>query len=79
MTMMTCLRWFVHVQRTPVTVLVMTSLSSQVDGLPRKRGRPKRTLMEVSRLDPKRCKLSEDLGCNRVEWRNEIKIGGIRL
>lgn len=63
----TCLRWFVHVQRRPATILVRKSLSIQVSSPPSKRGKQKRTWMEVIRLDLKKCKLSKDLAYNRRE------------
>jgi hypothetical protein len=68
----THLRWFVHVQRRPIMVLVRKSLIMQVDNPLRGRGRPKMMLMEVVKIDLKKCNLSEDLTYDRLEWRNKI-------
>eukprot|EP00268_Persea_americana_P036751 TRINITY_DN36273_c3_g1_i1.p1 TRINITY_DN36273_c3_g1~~TRINITY_DN36273_c3_g1_i1.p1 ORF type:complete len:111 (-),score=13.36 TRINITY_DN36273_c3_g1_i1:44-376(-) len=40
----------------------------QVDGPPRKRGRPKKTRMELVRIYLKKCNLSEDLAQDRLKW-----------
>ena len=53
----TRLRWFGHVQCRPAR----KSLAMKVDGLPRGRGKPKRTWMEVVKIDLKKCNLSENL------------------
>ena len=45
----TCLKWFGHVQRKPITASVRKSLAMKIDGPPRGRGRPKRTRMEVEK------------------------------
>ena len=63
----THLRWFGHVQRRPTMLLVRKSLAMQVDIPPRRRGRPKKTCIEVVKPDMK-CNLSEV----RLEWRNKI-------
>ena len=39
----------------------------EVDGPPRERGRPKRTCMEVVKIDLKKCNLFEDLTQDRLE------------
>ena len=39
-------------------------------GPSRTRGRPKRTWMEVVRIDLRKCNLSEDLAQDRLEWQN---------
>ena len=46
----------------------------KVDGPPRERGRPKRTWMEVVKIDMKKCNLSEDLAQDRSKWRNIIRV-----
>ena len=46
----------------------------KVDGLPRGRDRPKRTWMEVLKIDMKTCNLSEDLAQDKSEWRNTICV-----
>ena len=46
----------------------------QVDDLPRGRGRPKRTLMKVVKIDMKKGNLSEDLAQDRSKWRNRIRV-----
>lgn len=46
----------------------------QVDGPPRKSGRPKRTWIKVVRLDLKKCNLSEDLAQDRSEWKNRVYV-----
>ena len=46
----------------------------QVDSPPGKRGRPKRTYMEVVMFDMQKRNLSEDLGYDRPEWRNKIHV-----
>ena len=66
----TCLRWFGHVQRRPVTAPLRKSLARKVDGPLRGRGRPKRTWMEVVKINMMKCNLSEDLAQDRSEWRN---------
>ena len=49
---------------------IRKSLAMQVDGLPRGRGKSKRTWMEVVKMDPKKCNLFEYLVKDRLEWRN---------
>ena len=46
-------------------VSVMKSLAMKVDDPPRGRGRPKRTLMELVKIDMRKCNLSEDLAQDR--------------
>eukprot|EP00268_Persea_americana_P015122 TRINITY_DN16862_c0_g1_i2.p1 TRINITY_DN16862_c0_g1~~TRINITY_DN16862_c0_g1_i2.p1 ORF type:complete len:109 (-),score=11.66 TRINITY_DN16862_c0_g1_i2:684-1010(-) len=55
-------------------VPVRKSLGMQVDGAPRGRGRPKRTWMEVIKIDLQKCNLCEDLAHYRSELRNKIRI-----
>ena len=38
------------------------------------RGRPKKTWMEVAKIDMKKCNLSDDLAQGRMEWRNKIHV-----
>ena len=38
------------------------------------RGRPKKTWMEVAKIDMKKCNLSDDLAQGRMEWRNKIYV-----
>ena len=63
---------------------VRKNLAMKVDGLPRGRGRPKRTWIDVVKIDMKKCSLSEDLAQDRSECRNRIRLAhpnivGIRL
>lgn len=60
------MRWFGHVQRRRKTALARKCFSTQVDGLSRKKGRPKRTWIIV-RIDLKKRNLSEDLAQDRLE------------
>ena len=53
---------------------VRKSSSMYVDCLPRGRGKPKRTWMEVIRMDMKKILLSEDLAHDRMEQRNIIHV-----
>ena len=69
----TRLRWFGHVQHRLATAPVRKSLAMKVDGPVRERGQPKRTLMEVVKIDMKKCNLSEDLAQDRSKWRNIIR------
>ena len=46
----------------------------QVDGPPRKRGRPKRTWIEAIKTDMKKCNLSEDLTKDRLDQRNKMHV-----
>ena len=46
--------------------------SMQVDGPPRKRGRPKRMWIEVVRIDNKKCNPSKYLAKDRLECRKQI-------
>ena len=57
----TRLRWFAHLQRRPAMAPIRKSLAMKVDGPTRGRGRPKRTWMEVVKIDVKKCNLSKDL------------------
>ena len=50
------------------------AFSMQVDGHPRKRDMPKRTWMELVRLDLKKCNLLEELTIDRLEWRRGIYV-----
>ena len=50
------------------------SLFMQVEGPPRRRGRSKRTCMEVVMIDLKKSNLFEDLAEDRLEWRNIIHV-----
>ena len=68
------MRWFGHVQSRPATTLVRKSLAMKVDGPQRGRGRPRRTWMEVVKIDPKKCNLFEDLAQDRLELRNKIHV-----
>lgn len=70
------LRWFGHVPWRPATTLMRKSHSMQVDGLPRKRWRLKRMLMEVLTFDLSKCNLSKDLAQHRLEWRNKTHAAG---
>ena len=54
-------RWFGHVHHRPTTTPVRKSQAMKVDGPARVRGRPKKTWMEVVKLDLKMCNLSHDL------------------
>ena len=53
---------------------VRKSLAMQVDGSPMERDRPKRTWMEMVKIDLKKCNLSKDLVEDRSEWRNKINV-----
>ena len=66
----TRLRWFGHVQSRPVTAPIRKSLAMKVDGLPRGRGRPKRTWMEVVKMDMRKFNLFENLAKDRSEKQN---------
>ena len=68
------MRWFGHVQRGPVMTLVRKSLAMKVNGLLRGRGRPKRTRMEVVKIDLKKCNLSENFAQDRSKWKNIIHV-----
>ena len=45
-----------------------------VDGPPTESDRPKRTWMNVVKIDLKKCNLCEDLAQDRSEWRNIIRV-----
>ena len=68
------MRWFELVQHQPTTAPLRKGFSIEVDGPPRRRGRLKRTSMEVLRIDLRKCNLSEDLAQDRLEWRNKIHV-----
>ena len=68
------MKWFGHIQRRPATALVRKSLAMKADGPPRVRGRPKRTWMEVVKINMRKCNLSKDLAQDRSEWRNKIHV-----
>ena len=70
----TRLRWFAHVQHRLATTPVRKSFVMKVDGPPRGRGRPKRSWMEVVKIDIKKCNLYEDLAQDRLVWRNKIRV-----
>ena len=53
--------WFRHVQRWPTMMPVRKSLAMLVDGPPRERSRPKKTWMDVVKIDMKMCNLSKYL------------------
>ena len=74
----TRLRWFGHVQRRLATVPLRKSLAMKVDGPVRGRSRPKRTWMEIVKIDMK-YGLSEDLAWDRSEWRNRIHVADPNL
>ena len=63
-----------HGQRRPETVPVRKSFTMKVDGPPRGKGKPKKTWMEIVKIDLKMCNLSEDLAQDRSEWRNKIHV-----
>lgn len=60
----TRLRWFGHVQRR----LVRKSLAMTVDGPPRGRGMPKRTWMEVVKIDMKKWLMIDRNGETKFLW-----------
>lgn len=51
-----------------ITTLVRKSFSMQIDDPLWKRGRQKRTWMEVVKIHLKKCNLCEDLAQDRLEW-----------
>lgn len=53
----TRVRWFGHVKCRLAMTLLKKGFSMQVDGLRRKMGRPKRTWMEVGRINLRKCHL----------------------
>ena len=53
---------------------VRKSSSMYVDCLPRGRGKPKRTWMEVVTLDLKKSNLSDALAQDGLEWRIRINV-----
>ena len=57
----THLRWVGQVQRKPTMPLVRKRLVMKVDGPPRGRSRPKRTCIDVVKIDMKKYNLSKDL------------------
>ena len=58
---------------------VRKSLAMRVDGPPRGRGRPKKTWMEVVKIDMKKYNLSEDLARDRSKWRNRIRVANSNI
>ena len=46
----------------------------KVDGQPMRRSRRKRTLIDVVKIDMKKCNFFEDLAQNISEWRNRIRV-----
>ena len=43
-------------------------------GPSRNKSSPKRTWIELARIDPKKCNLYEDLVSDRLEWRSKIHV-----
>ena len=58
---------------------VRKGLVMKVDGPPMGRGRPKRTWMELVKIDMKKCNLFEDLTQDRSEWKNRIRVADPNL
>jgi hypothetical protein len=54
-------------------------MAMKVDGLPRGRGRLKRTWMKVVKINMKKCNLSENLAQDRSEWRNRIRAADPKI
>ena len=52
----------------PATLPARKDLVMQVYVPPRRRGGPKRTSIEVVKLDLKKCNLSKDLAQDRLKW-----------
>ena len=63
-------RWFGHAWRRPTTVLMTKVFLCRLNGSGRKRGRPKRTWMEVVRVDMQKCNIFENLALHWLEWQN---------
>ena len=70
----TRLRGFQHIQCRPATVSIRKSLGMQIDDPLRGNGGPKRTLMDVIKMDVMKSNLFEDLARDRSEWRNKIHV-----
>ena len=63
----THLRGFGHAQCRPTKAPMSKKISMQANGPPRGGGRPKRTWMEVVKIDLKNCNISKDLAQDRSE------------
>lgn len=60
-------------------MLVMKRFSMLVDSSSKKMGRPKKTLMEVARVDMEKCNISNYLSQDRLEWRNIIHVVDLNM
>ena len=72
------MRWFGHVQRRLVTAPVRKSLAMKVDD-PSRRGKSKRTRLEVVKMDMRKCNLPDNLAQDRSEWRKRIRVVGSNI
>ncbi|GJT00728.1 NHL repeat-containing protein [Tanacetum coccineum] len=72
------LRWFGHVKRRPQSAPVRRVEAMAVEGS-RRRGRPKLRWEDRIKLDMKELLLSVDMTSDRNEWRDRIRISGVRV
>lgn len=63
----------------PTITSVMKTFFMYVDGPIRIQGRPKKTWMEVARIDLKMCNVSEDLAQNIPDWRSRIHVINLNM
>jgi len=68
------LRWFEHVERRPVDVVVRRVDQMEENHVKRGRGRPKKTIRETIRKDLEVNELDSNLVYDRTLWRNLIHV-----
>ena len=69
-----CLRWFGHIGRRPLDVLVRRVEKIDIEQGKKLRGRPKMTCMEVVKKDMKLLELEERMAADRNDWRRRIHV-----
>ena len=68
------LRWFGHIQRRPLEVLVRNEVLERVDNVKRGRGRSKLTWDESVKRDLKNWNISKEIVLDRSAWRIAINV-----
>jgi len=68
------LRWFGHVERRPINVVVRRVDQMEESQVKRGRGRPKKTIREAIRKDLEVNELDPNLIYDRILWRHLIHV-----